>query len=182
MNGRLTGAPAGAKHGGQTLRAILLVVQAMAAVFFIVDVVADFAIDGADFHNAFEALIAVALTIGVVLGAIEMRRALDRASRAETALKAASGALAELIDARFEEWALTPAEREVAMLALKGFDIAEIAGLRGAATGTVRAQLARVYAKSGASGRAQFVALFVEDLLAGPVADARPAAVSPRGT
>lgn len=171
--------PGRPRRGGPTLRAILLVVQAMAAVFFIVDVVADFAIDGADLHNAFEALIAVALMIGVVLGALEMRRALERAGRAETALKAASGALAELIAARFEEWALTPAEREVAMLALKGFDVAEIASQRGAAAGTVRAQLARIYAKSGASGRAQFVALFVEDLLAGPVGAAAAAVSRP---
>lgn len=55
------------------------------------------------------------------------------------------------------------------MLALKGFDIAEIAQLRGAAQGTVRAQMTSIYAKSGTSGRAQFAAFFVEDLLAGGV-------------
>ena len=32
--------------------------------------------------------------------------------------------------------------------------------------GTVRAQLSSVYAKAGVSGRAQFAALFVEDILA----------------
>ena len=37
--------------------------------------------------------------------------------------------------------------------------------LRGAAQGTVRAQLTRIYAKAGVSGRAQFGAWFVEDLL-----------------
>ena len=51
------------------------------------------------------------------------------------------------------------------MLALKGLDVAEISDLRGAAAGTVRAQLARIYAKAGVSGRAQFAAFFVEDLL-----------------
>ncbi|MFN3642142.1 MAG: helix-turn-helix transcriptional regulator [Gemmobacter sp.] len=71
--------------------------------------------------------------------------------------------------AQFRAWGLTPAERDVAWLALEGLDTAEIAGRRGAAAGTVRAQLARVYAKAGVSGRAQFAALFVEDLLAGPV-------------
>ena len=39
----------------------------------------------------------------------------------------------------------------------------------GAAQGTVRAQLTRIYAKAGVSGRAQFAAFFVEDLLAGAV-------------
>jgi DNA-binding CsgD family transcriptional regulator len=50
-------------------------------------------------------------------------------------------------------------------LALKGLDVAEIAEMRGAAAGTVRAQLTRIYAKAGVSGRAQFAAWFVEDLL-----------------
>ena len=69
--------------------------------------------------------------------------------------------------AQFEAWGLTAAERDVGMLALKGLDVGDIAALAGAATGTVRAQLSRVYTKAGVTGRAQFVALFVEDLLAG---------------
>ena len=60
---------------------------------------------------------------------------------------------------------LTMAEREVGMLALKGIDLAEIARLRGSAQGTVRAQMTRIYAKAGVSGRAQFAAWFVEELL-----------------
>jgi len=79
--------------------------------------------------------------------------------------------------ARFAEWKLTPAEADVAMFALKGCDAAAIAEMRGAATGTVRAQLARVYAKAGVSSRADLVSLFFDDLLDGLGADAeaRPA-------
>ena len=72
---------------------------------------------------------------------------------------------AEVIGKQFTAWGLTPAERDVALFALKGLDIADIAELRGAAQGTVRAQLTRIYAKAGVSGRAQFAAWFVEDLL-----------------
>jgi len=54
-------------------------------------------------------------------------------------------------------------------LTLKGFDVAEIAKIRGAAAGTVRAQLTRVYAKASVSSRPQFISLFIEDLLDGPV-------------
>ncbi|MEE2868759.1 MAG: helix-turn-helix transcriptional regulator, partial [Pseudomonadota bacterium] len=45
------------------------------------------------------------------------------------------------------------------------------AQLRGAAQGTVRAQLTRIYAKAGVSGRHQFAAWFVEDLLQDGIAD-----------
>jgi DNA-binding CsgD family transcriptional regulator len=52
----------------------------------------------------------------------------------------------ELVTQRFAEWGLTAAEADVALFALKGFDTAGIAELRGAAHGTVSAQLAQVYA------------------------------------
>ncbi len=150
--------------------AVLLVLQALAAAFFVGDVVADFALEGVVFHTLLEAAVAAALVVGVVFGAKEMRRALDRTRRSEAALSLARGAFADLIEKRFVAWNLTAAEREVALLALKGFDVGEIAGLRGSAPGTVRAQLSRVYAKSGASGHAELVALFIDDLIADPVA------------
>lgn len=148
-----------------TVLAGFLVIQSGAAVFFVADAVADFTFEGLSAHHVFEATIALALVVGVVLGALETRRLLDRARRGEAALAAASGALGEVIEAYFEEWALTPAEAEVAMLAMKGFDVAEIASFRGAAKGTVRAQLTKVYAKAGVSNRAQLVSILVEDLL-----------------
>jgi DNA-binding CsgD family transcriptional regulator len=80
----------------------------------------------------------------------------------------ASGALFDLIEARFQEWGLTPSEAEVAMFTLKGLDIADIAQARGSAPGTVRAQMTRVYAKAGVSGRGQLTSLFIEDLLITP--------------
>ena len=52
-----------------------------------------------------------------------------------------------------------------ALFALKGCDVAEIAQLRGAAQGTVRAQLSQVYAKAGVTSQAGLVSLFLEDLL-----------------
>lgn len=65
----------------------------------------------------------------------------------------------------------------MALFALKGFDVAEIAELRGSAAGTVRARLTRVYAKAGVSNRTQLLAVFTDDLLAGAlpgVAEPRP--------
>ncbi|MGH1560346.1 hypothetical protein ACRAWD_27265 [Caulobacter segnis] len=57
---------------------------------------------------------------------------------------------------------------------MKGVEVAEIARLRGSAAGTVRAQLARVYEKSGVGSRSGLACLFLEDLMISPVA---PAAV-----
>lgn len=116
-------------------------------------------------------MIALALFVGVVFGALEMRRTLLRMQRAETAQAIASSAFADLIDSWFANWGLTPAEADVALFTLKGLDTPEIAKLRGAAEGTVRVQLARIYSKAGVSNRGQFTSLFIEELLAAPLAE-----------
>lgn len=140
-------------------------VQAAAAVFFVMDAVTDLSTGEVDYHTVIEAFIAAGLVLGGLFGVRELARSHDLLRSHETTLAAASGALAEVIEAQFTEWRLTPAEREIGMLALKGLDTAEIAQLRGAAQGTVRAQMTSIYSKSGVSGRAQFAAYFVEDLL-----------------
>lgn len=148
---------------------LLIVVQALCALFFAVDVVGDFlSQEDGGLHLDLEALAAVALVAGVVLLLFELRDMLRRIEAMDRGLRAARGDMAELIERFFGRWGLTPSEREVAMLVLKGFDNDSIAGLRGVASGTVRAQTARVYAKAGVEGRAQLFSVFMEELLAGP--------------
>jgi DNA-binding CsgD family transcriptional regulator len=74
--------------------------------------------------------------------------------------------LAKVIKGFFDEWNLTAAERDVAIMILKGLDNETIAQVRKTARGTVRAQATNVYAKSKTDSRAQFISLFVEELLA----------------
>lgn len=145
--------------------ALFLLVQTLAAVFFVGDATADIVEGNVGPHIYFESLVALALAMGVGLGALALRQTLEEMKAQDVALASARGALGDVIAAQFTAWGLTPAERDVAFLALKGLDVAEIAELRGRAAGTVRAQLTRIYAKAGVSGRAQFAAWFVEDLL-----------------
>jgi DNA-binding CsgD family transcriptional regulator len=69
------------------------------------------------------------------------------------------------IDAQFERWSLTPAERQVAMLLLKGLGHKEAANLLDRSERTVRQHAVSVYRKSGLAGRAELAAFFLEDLL-----------------
>jgi DNA-binding CsgD family transcriptional regulator len=69
------------------------------------------------------------------------------------------------IDKQFDRWGLTPAEREVALLQLKGLRHKEIAALRKTSERTVRQQALVVYRKSGLNGRNDLAAFFLEDLL-----------------
>ena len=144
---------------------VFLMIQTLAAVFFVGDVIGDLRTDPISGHFIFEAIVTAALVLGIVFGTFALRRTIELLRAQDQALQVARGALSEVIEAQFQAWALTPAERDVGLLALKGLDVAEIAELRGAAQGTVRAQLTRIYSKAGVSGRAQFAAFFVEDLL-----------------
>lgn len=150
---------------------MVLAVQALAAVFFIADVGKDLLWGGLNPHSALEAIVVLALIIGTAFGAMQMRQILNRIRQAETAMSVASGALFELIEARFQEWAPTPSEAEVALFTLKGLDISDIAKARGAAQGTVRAQMTKVYAKAQVSGRGQLTSLFIEDLIVASAGD-----------
>ena len=69
------------------------------------------------------------------------------------------------IDQQFDSWRLTSAEKDVALLLLKGLSHKEVAELRGRAERTVRQQALAVYRKSNLSGRASLAAYFLEDLL-----------------
>lgn len=73
--------------------------------------------------------------------------------------------LGEAIDRQFTRWNLSPAEREVSLLLLKGLSHKEIADVRSTTETTIRQQALAVYRKSGLRSRAELSAFFLEDLL-----------------
>ena len=81
-------------------------------------------------------------------------------ARAEASL----AGLARAIDEQFTAWGLTPTEREVALLLLKGHGHKQIAGATGRSERTVRQHAVEVYEKSGLGGRAELSAFFLEGL------------------
>jgi len=90
-----------------------------------------------------------------------------------TAARQALEGLALEVDRQFSDWALTPAEREVALMLLKGFSLAQIARLSDRSERTVRQHAIAVYRKSGLAGRAELAGFFLGDLLL-PAPQARP--------
>lgn len=68
------------------------------------------------------------------------------------------------VDQQFRDWQMTPAEREVGLLLLKGLTHREIASLRASSEATVRQQAQSIYRKANLPGKTAFVAYFLEDL------------------
>lgn len=71
----------------------------------------------------------------------------------------------EVIDIQLDAWKLSQAEKEIALLMLKGLSHVEIAEIRHTSERTVRQQSLSVYAKSGVKGRTDLAAFFLEDIL-----------------
>lgn len=148
----------------------VFLVQALCALFFVSDILLSvlgiyLAPISWESRELIEIGAALGLVIGVLLGGVLLWRALRESHVARERLRRASLAFAELLEERFTEWALTPAERDVALFVLKGLSTAEIAALRTTSEGTVKAQTAAIYRKAGVSGRGQLMSLFIEDLM-----------------
>lgn len=148
----------------------VFVVQALCALFFVSDIllsVLGIYLEPISWQSRefIEIGAAVGLLLGLGLGGVMLWRALHETAQAREKLRRASSAFSEVLEERFSEWALTPAERDVALFALKGMSSAEIAQLRATSEGTVKAQTAAIYRKAGVSGRGQLLSLFIDDLM-----------------
>ena len=150
--------------------AALFLAQALCAILFVSDVFSSiFGFETKaltwEMREILEIAAAFGLITGAVLGGLAMRRVVRDRNTAQERLRRASGAFLDLLEERFVEWGLTPAERDVALFAIKGMSTAEISVLRTTSEGTVKAQTNAIYRKAGVSGRSQLLSLFIDDLM-----------------
>ncbi len=150
--------------------AAIMAVQAFCAVFFVSDIALSVLSVPVDpypwqYREMIEIGASVGLLLGLVLSAFLLRASLRRTREVEDTLRLASGAFMELVEERFDTWGLTPAERDVALFAVKGMSLSQIAELRQTSEGTIKSQTNAIYRKAGVSGRMQLLSLFVDDLM-----------------
>ncbi|MCX6553315.1 MAG: tripartite tricarboxylate transporter substrate-binding protein [Acidobacteria bacterium] len=125
------------------------------------------------------ALLLATLVVGGMWWRRQRRAGLDREQSLSTNLAEARGdaersavtasallkGVGDAIDAKFEIWKLTDAEKEVALLLLKGLRHKEIADIRKTSERTVRQQSLAIYRKAGVEGRNGLAAYFLEDVI-----------------
>src|SRR5688572_26082214 len=175
-------------------------ILAIALLSIIIGGTADLAMDKPQtwlsFHVVFETLmIAGALVMATTLwlgwwrsahSAAALRDSLERQRQERDTWKASAQAalegLGQAIDGQFRNWRLTPTEREVALMLLKGYEHKQIAALTGRSERTVRQHAGVVYEKAGLAGRAELAAYFLHDLmLPDAEREAMPLQIAPRG-
>lgn len=152
---------------------LVISAQALCAVFFLSDALADALPLGfdafGDLYNMTEIGAVLSLVAAIFIESRYLMALLRRKSQLERSISVAAGALQDVIDAHYLNWKLTPSEQDVASFTIKGCSIAEIAELRGSASGTVKSHLNAIYRKAGVTGRGGLLALLIEDLLAEPL-------------
>jgi DNA-binding NarL/FixJ family response regulator len=75
------------------------------------------------------------------------------------------GRFESVLQDRFEDWALTAAERDVTNLIIKGLSVADIAAARNTAPGTVKAQSTALFRKIGVSSKAELMSTILDEFL-----------------
>ena len=167
------------RTGDGRLRAILAVALLSIVVGGSADLLMDEPTDWLSFHVVFETLmIAGALLMATTLWlgwfrservAVSLRDSLAEQKEAgrhwQASAHAALEGLGRAIDLQFRSWRLTPTEREVALMLLKGLGHKEIAARTGRSERTVRQHAGAVYEKAGLAGRAELSAYFLQDLM-----------------
>ncbi len=176
---------------GSERRVLLAVVLLFGAVAALAasDLVADFGEGTTFFHVVFEATVILAGLFGLWLGWRRMQNLANAERNAASALVALDATLHRVraeaeqwrteardllqglgaaIERQLTRWHLTAAEREIAMLLLKGMSHKEIAVLRSVGEATVRQQSRAIYQKAGVAGRHELAAFFLEDLVVTP--------------
>jgi DNA-binding CsgD family transcriptional regulator len=106
------------------------------------------------FHVIFETL----MIAGALVMATTLWLGWWRSAHSAVALRAS-------LETQLTAWRLTPTEREVALMLLKGYGHKEIAALTGRSERTVRQHAGVVYEKAGIAGRAELAAYFLHDLM-----------------
>jgi DNA-binding CsgD family transcriptional regulator len=154
----------------QAILIAILLIQVLSAVFFVADIASSYISLWStplswELREYLELFAAIGLTLGVGFGIWVLRRTMRERNLAQERLRRASTAFINLLDERFSQWNLTPAEKDVALFAIKGLTTAEIAVLRDTSEGTVKAQTNAIYRKAGVSGRPQLLSLFIEDMM-----------------
>lgn len=119
------------------------------------------------FHTILEVLVVLAAVAAFLVHARELQRFSVRHRRLSVQMRVASGDFAAVVEELFCEWGLTPAERSVAIYLIKGLSLADIADLRGAKVGTVKAQSNAIYQKAAVHGRQELLACLLDELLDG---------------
>ena len=149
-----------------TERQITILTSMVVAVFFAYDIVGDFLEHSAKGLYFYTEVTIILMVIALVVYQfnkiiIETKEVKEVNSK----LLAVQTELADIIEAQFKDWRLSPAEREITWLMIKGFSFHEISDLREVSEKTIHQQSASIYKKANVHNRHELISGFIEDFI-----------------
>ncbi len=142
--------------------------------------ISDFFEDGLNQEDAWIKVLTTGLSLwGIIMSIRQMKSRFNEISalhkkieESESSLKLTGEKLKQIgkeyskyLHKQFDAWKLSPSEKEIAVLMLKGLSFVEIAEARDTKEKTVRQQASALYKKTNVSSRHEFSAWFFEDML-----------------
>lgn len=148
----------------------LLGLQIVSTAFFLFNILTDFFVVESfvipwGLQELLEIISAVVMLLGVLISSFLIFLLATRINRLDGQIKAVSGDFQISVERQFDNWSLTPTEKQVAVLVMKGFSNSEIARLRGTTESTVKSQLTSIFRKTQLSSRQQLASHLIEDIL-----------------
>lgn len=114
-------------------------------------------------------VIALATFFGFVVGGFLIWRSYQFSQKnrqeIERLLRSAQGEFFEMLNLQFDGWQLSAAEKDVALLTVKGMTVSEIAELRNTSPGTIKSQNNSIYRKADVKSRTQLLGKLIDRLL-----------------
>jgi len=160
-------------------RLVIVAILTLVSVVVTLDLFSDAREGALNWHILVEAMVGMVAIFGifyVLRGTVVLKHRLDEEVRNFSAYKEEAEVwraeskkyvegLSQAIDQQLSKWQLSPAEKEVAFLLLKGLSLKEIAEIRHTTEKTARVQSMAIYSKAELAGRSELSAFFLEDLL-----------------
>lgn len=116
-------------------------------------------------HEIIEIFTLIGFIVGGLLIWQNHKVLITRNAKVENHLRAAQGEFLKMINLQFDSWNLSEAERDIALLTVKGMSVSEIAELRNTSQGTIKAQNNSIYRKAGIKTRTQLLGVLIDELL-----------------
>lgn len=146
---------------------VIYVVSALAFLSEAIREMAGFLIYKSDsqLHELIEITTILGFFVGGYLLWHSHQKLLKRYQEIEYLLQAAQGEFFAMMQLQFDRWGLSEAEKDVALLTLKGLSVADIATARNTSQGTIKSQNNAIYRKANVKSRAQLLSVVIDELL-----------------
>jgi len=160
-------------------RAFVVGLYFVCSVVFGIDIIVEVTLEFSDFsqtsyydviHLLPKIIAEAALILAVILSLSSYFRLKETSDQSIDLVEPSRTGFDRILTRKFEEWELTEAQKDIALLSARGESISQIAEIRDTRGGTVKAHLHKIYKKASVSSRTELLAVLIDEMLSSQAA------------